>query len=155
MHPQTLTKALISADALLCTAYINGFQRKNLISEKMIKQMKQGSVIIDLSITGGGCCETSEIRNLANPTIVKHGVIHYCAPNITSRVPRTASMAISNILVNLILNMGQQGSLPNWLKSDVDLRNGVYMYNGVLTNQLIGTFFGIPFQDIHLLMSAF
>jgi alanine dehydrogenase len=155
MHPQTLSGTLASADALLCTTYINGFQHKSLIGEEMVKQMKSGSVIVDLSIQGGGCCETSELRTLANPTFVKHGVIHYCAPNITSLVPHTASMAISNILVNIIRNMGRHGSLSNWLKTDTDLRNGDYMYNGILTNQYIGTFFGISFQDIHLLMSAF
>ena len=155
MHPQALSRALATADALIGAAYIDGYQYKCLITEEMVARMKPGSVIVDLSINQGGCCETSEIRTLAAPSIVKHGVIHYCVPNITSRVPRTASMAISNILVNMILNMGQQGSLAAWLKSDADLRNGVYMYNGILTNAYIGSLYDIPFQDIHLLMAAF
>jgi len=155
MHPQALAKALESADALIGAAYIDGYQRQHLIGEEMIKQMKQGSVIVDLSVTQGGCCETSELCTLAAPTVVKHGITHYGVPNITSRVSRTASMAISNILVNMILNMGQQGSLAIWLKSDADLRNGVYMYHGILTNPSIANLFGIPFQDIHLLMAAF
>jgi len=155
MHPQILAKALSSADALIGAAYIEGYQCRNLITEEMIAQMKHGTVIVDLSINQGGCCETSEIRTLAAPTFVKHGVVHYCVPNITSRVPRTASMAISNILVNTIMNMGQQGSLSTWLKADADLRNGVYLYNGILTNSYISNLLGIPFQDIHLLMAAF
>ena len=155
MYPQALTKALASADALIGAAYIEGFQCQNLITEEMITRMKQGSVIVDLSINQGGCCETSELRTLTDPTFVKHGVVHYCAPNITSRVPRTASMAISNILINTVLSMGQQGSLSAWLKADADLRNGVYMYNGILTNPNISNLYDIPFQDIHLLMAAF
>ena len=155
MHPQALTKALASADALIGAAYIDGYQRQHLISEEMIKHMKPGAVVIDLSITQGGCCETSELCTLAAPTVVKHGITHYGVPNITSRVPKTASMAISNILENMILNMGQQGSLATWLKSDADLRNGVYMYHGILTNPAIGNLFDIPFRDIHLLMAAF
>jgi len=155
MHPQVMEKALASADALIGAAYNDRYQCRNLITEEMVARMKPGAVIVDLSINHGGCCETSEIRTLAAPTIVKHGVVHYCAPNITSRVPRTASMAISNILVNIILSMGQQGSLSAWLKADADLRNGVYMYNGILTNSNISNLFGIPFQDIHLLMAAF
>ena len=155
MHPQVLARALASADALIGAAYTDRYMNRRLITEEMIAQMKPGTVIVDLSINQGGCCETSEIRTLAAPIVVKHGVIHYCVPNITSRVPRTASMAISNILVNIILSMGQQGSLSNWLKSDADLRNGVYMFNGILTNSYIGNLFGIPFQDIHLLMAAF
>ena len=155
MHPQALTKALASADALIGAAYIDGYQRQHLISEEMIKHMKPGAVVVDLSITQGGCCETSELCTLAAPTVVKHGITHYGVPNITSRVPKTASMAISNILENMILNMGQQGSLATWLKSNADLRNGVYMYHGILTNPAIGNLFDIPFRDIHLLMAAF
>ncbi len=155
MHPQVLAKALSSADALISAMYMDGYQYRYQISEEMVAHMKQGTVIVDLSINQGGCCETSELCTLANPTVVKHGVVHYCVPNITSRVPRTASMAISNIVVNLIVSMGQQGSLATWFKADVGLRNGVYMFNGILTNPHIGNLFGIPFQDIHLLMAAF
>ena len=155
MHPQVLAKSLSSADALIGAAYIDGYQCRTLITEEMVSLMKPGTVIVDLSINQGGCCETSEIRTLSAPTFVKHGVVHYCVPNITSRVPRTASMAISNILVNTILSMGQHGSLSAWLKADADLRNGVYMYSGILTNPDISNLFGIPFQDIHLLMAAF
>jgi len=155
MHPQALAKALASADALIGAAYIDGYQRRHLISEEMMAHMKSGTIIVDLSVTQGGCCETSELCSLAAPTVVKRGITHYGVPNITSRVPRTASMAISNILANMILNMGQQGSLAAWLKSDADLRNGVYMYHGILTNPSISHLFGIPFQDIHLLMAAF
>jgi alanine dehydrogenase len=155
MHPQALAKALESADVLIGAAYIDGYQYRCLITEEMVACMKPGSVIVDLSISQGGCCETSEIRTLAAPTFVKHSVIHYCVPNITSRVPRTASMALSNILTNIILNMGQQSSLTGWIRSDADLRNGVYMFNGILTNPYIGDLYGIPFKDIHLLMAAF
>jgi alanine dehydrogenase len=154
MHPQILEKALTSADALIGAAYMSGYQTRNFITEKMVTHMKQGSVIVDLSINQGGCCETSELRSLAAPTVVKHGVVHYCVPNITSRVAQTSSMAISNTLVSTILSMEQQGSLATWLKSDADLRNGVYMYNGILTNSYIGNLYG-TFQDIHLLMAAF
>jgi len=152
LHPQILTKSLAAADAVICAIYVDGNQH---INEEMVMQMKKGSVIVDLSIDRGGCCETSELRTISAPTIVKHGVIHYCVPNVASRVSCTASSAISNILANMILNMGQLGSLSIWLKSDANLRNGIYMYNGILTNSHIGNYFAIPYQDIHLLMAAF
>jgi alanine dehydrogenase len=156
MYPQVLSRALSTADAVIGAAYLeDDRQYSYLLSEEMILNMKQGTVIVDLSINQGGCCETSEICTLDNPIRVKHGVIHYCVPNITSRVPRTASMAISNILINMILDMGLQGSLSSWLKADESMRNGVYMYNGILTSPRIGSLFGIPSQDIHLLMAAF
>ncbi len=155
MYPQVISKALASADAVIGAFYMNEHPCRHLITEEMISRMKPGTVIVDLSINQGGCCETSEIRTLNNPTVVKHGVIHYCVPNITSRVPRTASMAISNIVSGMILEMGKQGNLSAWLKSDTGLRNGVYLFNGILTDPHIGNLFGIPSQDIHLLMAAF
>ena len=155
MHPQSLTRALESANVLITAVYIDGYLNCSLITEEMVKQMKHGSVIVDLSINQGGCCETSEIRTLSDPCFIKYGVVHYCVPNITSRVPRTASMAVSNILGSMILNMGQQGRLSTNLKTDAGLRNGVYLYNGILTSSFIGNLYGIPFQDIHLLMAAF
>ena len=155
MHQQALTEALKTADTIIGAAHIDRFKHQYIISEEMVMQMKHGAVIVDLSISQGGCCETSELRTLEAPTVVKHGVTHYCVPNITSCVPQTASMAISNVLENMILNMGQQGSLSLWLKTDADMRNGVYMYNGTLTNSLIGNIFNIPYQDLHLLMAVF
>jgi len=155
LYPHAFENALNTADAVIGAAYIDAYDHQCLITEEMIMHMKKGTVIVDLSIDSGGCCETSELRTLADPIVVKHGVIHYCVPNVASRVPQTASMAISNILVNTILKMGQFGSLANWLKSDADLRNAVYIYNGILTNPRIGNHFALPFQDIHLLMAAF
>jgi alanine dehydrogenase len=155
MHPQVLGRALASADALIGAAYINNAGYKYLISEELIATMKQGAVIVDLSINQGGCCETSEIRNINHPTVVKHGVIHYCVPNITSLVPRTASMAISNIVADLMLDLEIQGSIVNWFKANSGIRNGVYVFNGILTDANIGELLAIPAQDIHLLMAAF
>ena len=70
----------------------------------MVSRMKEGSVIIDVSIDQGGCIETSEMTTHDNPSFVKHGVIHYCVPNIASKVSRTASVAVSNILTPLLLS---------------------------------------------------
>ena len=155
MHPQVVDKALASADVVIGAFYTNEHQYHHLLTEEMVTRMKQGAVIVDLSINQGGCCETSEICTLDKPVVCKHGVIHYCVPNVTSRVPRTASMAISNIVSGMILEMGRQGSLSAWLRSDAGLRNGVYLLNGTLTDPHIGSLFRLPSQDIHLLMAAF
>ncbi|MDR1864193.1 MAG: alanine dehydrogenase [Bacteroidales bacterium] len=155
MHPQAMQRALASADALIGAAYMDGTQSGYPITEEMVATMKQGAVIVDLSINQGGCCETSEIRDLQHPVTVKYGVVHYGVPNITSLVPRTASMAISNIVSGIILDMETHGSMSGWLKSNSGIRNGVYIFNGTLTEANIGELFGIPYQDIHLLMAAF
>ena len=112
-------------------------------------------MIIDISIDRGGSIETSELRTQVDPVFVKHGVIHYCVPNIPSRVARTASIAISNVFAPLIMGLGEIGSTGRHLKDNVGLRHGVYIYNGSLTNETVGQRLGIPSKDIDLLMAAF
>jgi alanine dehydrogenase len=121
----------------------------------MVGKMKNGSVIVDISIDQGGCFETSECRHHGNPVFTKHGVIHYCVPNIPSRVARTASIALSNVIGPILMDIASHGGLTPMLKYDMWLRHGVYMYNGILTNHVIGNQLGIPSQDINLLMAAF
>jgi alanine dehydrogenase len=154
-HPRVLKKDIQSADVVIGAMYQYGNQPRFLLDEDMIRQMKEGTVIIDLSIDQGGCIETSEVRTLDNPTFTKYGVIHYCVPNIASRVARTASIALSNVFSPLLLQMGEFGGFINHLKENRGLRNGVYIYNGILTKKQIGDRFSIPSRDIDLLMAAF
>ncbi|KKK65175.1 hypothetical protein LCGC14_2976820, partial [marine sediment metagenome] len=85
----------------------------------------------------------------------RHGVIHYCIPNLPSRVARTASIAISNVFAPLLMKMGEAGGLKQFLREDMGVRNGVYIYNGILTNNFIGQHFDIPSKDIDLFLTAF
>lgn len=154
-HPKVILKALRSADVLIGAIRRDEKQNTFFITEEMVKEMKTGSVVIDISIDRGGCIETSEIRTQIDPVFVKHGVIHYCVPNIPSRVARTASIAISNVFAPLIVGMGESGGMGKHLKENVGLRHGVYVYNGILTNETIGNRLGIPSKDMDLLMAAF
>jgi alanine dehydrogenase len=153
-HPKVILKALRSADVLIGAIRRDESQQSYFITEEMIKQMKKGSVVIDISIDRGGCIETSELRTQIDPVFVKHGVIHYCVPNIPSRVARTASIAISNVFAPLIVGMGEQGGEGKHLKENIGLRHGVYIYNGILTNETLGRRLGIPSKDIDLLMAV-
>ncbi len=154
-HPKVIMKALRSADVLLGAIRSDEKESAYFITEEMVKEMKKGAVIIDISIDRGGCIETSELRTQVDPVFVKYGVIHYCVPNIPSRVARTSSIAISNVVAPIIMAIGELGSLGQHLKSNVGLRHGVYIYNGSLTNDAIGQRLGIPSKDIDLLMAAF
>ena len=154
-HPQVLEKALKSADVLIAAMYLPENGPRFFVTEDMVKGMKKGAVIVDISIDQGGCIETSERRNHKNPVFTKHGVIHYCVPNIAARVARTASIAISNVFAPILLETGEYGGIKQKLKDDIGLRNGVYIYNGILTNSYIGNYFGIPSKDIDLLIAAF
>jgi alanine dehydrogenase len=150
IHPRVLFKALASADVVIGTLkYINGSERF-MVSEELVKTMKHGSVIVDLSVDQGGCFETSECRPLSDPAYRLHGVVHYCVPNLSSRVGRTASIALSNIFVPLMLKIGQFGGIGAIVNYDRGLRNGIYLYNGMMVNRLVGDHFNLPASDIGL-----
>ncbi|MDP4210592.1 MAG: alanine dehydrogenase [Bacteroidota bacterium] len=155
LHPQVLSKALRSADVVIGAMHFTDLSSRFIVTEDIVAGMKKGSVIVDISIDQGGCFETSECRDHGNPVFTKHDVIHYCVPNIPSRVARTASIALSNVLRPLLLDIAESGGLTPTLKSDFGLRHGVYLYNGILTSLTIGNRLGIPSQDINLLMAAF
>lgn len=154
-HPRVMKKHLKSADVVIGAMHLDDKGPQFLITEDMVREMKQGAVIVDLSIDHGGCVETSECRNHQNPVFTKYGVIHYCVPNIASRFARTASIALSNVFNPLLLNIAEAGGVQKQLKDDVGLRHGVYIYNGILTNINIGNHFGILSKDIDLLMAAY
>jgi alanine dehydrogenase len=154
-HPQVLKKALKSADVLIGAIELEDLKPWYYITEDMIRMMKKGAVIIDLSIDRGGCIETTECRAMKDPVYEKHGVIHFSAWNLPSRVARTASIALSNIFTPLLQNIADTGSVTQFLKNDTGLRNGAYLYNGILTNETLGQKFGILSKDLDLLLSAF
>lgn len=118
----------------------------------MVQNMKDGSVVVDVSIDQGGCFETSRVTNHNNPTFVKHGVTHYCVPNIASRVPRTASFALSNIFSPILLSMGDSGGCQDLIRNDFGFRSGVYIYRGILTSEVLGKVFDLKYKDLDLLM---
>ena len=154
LYPNVLRKALKSADVVLGAMSTNS-SLKFRVSEEMVKKLKKGSVIIDLNVSQGGCFETSRCTDLNNPAYVEHGVIHYCVPNISALVARTASIALSNILTPIIISIGETGGVQNYIKASKGFRKGIYIYNGILTNHDLGAKFNIPSKDIDLLLAAF
>lgn len=154
-HPRVMEKALRSADVVIGALSVNDQGSKFFVSKDLVKCMKKGSMIIDLSIDQGGCFETSECRTQKDPVFIKHDVIHYCVPNITSRVARTASIALSNVFAPLLLRIGESGGFVKYIAENPSFRSGIYIYNGILTNRFIGSKYDIPSQDINLLMAAF
>ncbi|HRZ97135.1 MAG TPA: alanine dehydrogenase [Paludibacter sp.] len=155
IHPNVLIRALASADAVIGNLrYINGSERF-MVSEDLVKTMKQGAIIIDMSVDQGGCFETSECRSLKNPTFERFGIIHYCVPNLSARVARTTSMALSNIFAPMIIKIGHSGSVKSAIAESSGFRNGAFIYSGVLVNRLIGSYYGIPSNEISLLLAGY
>lgn len=154
IQPRVLGKHLRSCDVAIGALRASGGRTPCVVTEEMIAEMKVGAVIIDVSIDQGGCFETSKVTNHTNPVFRKHGVIHYCVPNIASRVARTASYALSTIFTPILQQMGEEGGLPNMIRDHAGVRSGVYLYNGILTKKYLGDLFNLPSKDIELLLAA-
>ena len=152
IQPKVLAKSLRLADVVIGALRAPLGRTPCVVSEEMVQNMKSGSVIVDVSIDQGGCFETSKVTNHSNPTFVKHGIVHYCVPNIPSRVSRTASFALSNIFSPILIEMGEKGGCKEMIVSDAGFRSGVYIYKGVLTNEVLGKVFDLRYKDIELLL---
>ncbi len=154
LQPKILLKSLKRADVVIAALQIGNGRVPCVITDDMVQNMKNGSVVIDVSIDQGGCFETSEVTSHNNPIFRKHNVVHYCVPNIASRVARTASMSISNILTPILLSIGEEGGVENAIIKYDYLRAGVYTFNNNLTNEIIGNHFRIPSIDLNLFMGS-
>ncbi|MEY2904714.1 MAG: hypothetical protein RJA52_730 [Bacteroidota bacterium] len=154
INPLFLEQELITADLVIGAIHSKTGRTPVVVSEKMVMKMKQGSVIIDVSIDQGGCIETSEVTSWNKPTFIKHDVVHYCVPNMASRVSRTASVAISNIITPLLQKAANPAGIEDLLLDNPGLRNGVYTYKGCLTNTYLGQRFQLKSTDLDLLITS-
>ena len=125
-----------------------------LITEDMVSSMRPGSVIVDTVIDQGGCVETSRPTTPSKPTFVTHDVVHYCVPNMPSNAARTATDALTNVLVPYLLEIGEAGSINEALWRHVGLRNGTYVYRRHLTKKSLSGLFGMSHRDIELLIAS-
>ncbi|GAA5101624.1 alanine dehydrogenase [Chryseobacterium ginsengisoli] len=150
IDPKELKKALRRADVV-----IGALPRLNMtpiVTEEMVVKMKKGSVIIDITIDNGKVIETSELTTMEDPYIIKHGVIHCGLPNLTSRMPRTTTKAISNFFLSYILNYDEEGGFENMLVRKNEMKQSLYMYKGRHTKKIICDRFGLTYHDINLLI---
>ncbi len=153
INPVHLNEQLLTADVAIGAVHSAHANTPMIVSEDIVQRMKPGSVIVDVSIDQGGCFETSQASTHDRPTFERHGVIHYCVPNIPSRVARTASNAISNILTSLLLKAEAGGVIP-LIIAHSGLRNGVYTYKGSLTNAYLGERFQLRSTSLDLLITS-
>lgn len=150
IDPKELKKALRRADVV-----IGALPRMNMtpiVTEEMVTKMKKGTVIIDITIDNGKVIETSELTTMENPYIIKHGVIHCGLPNLTSKMPRTTTKAISNFFLSYVLNYDEEGGFENMLLRKNEMKQSLYMYKGRHTKKIICDRFGLTYHDINLLI---
>lgn len=153
-HKPVLERVLASADVVIGAMRCFENADNTVVTEEQVKLMKKGAVIIDMAIDHGGCIETSGPTTHEKPVYTYEGVVHYCVPNVLSRVARTASIAYSNVFLPLFQRIAWQGGFTPAIRFDVGLREGVYLYNGILTKHVIADKFGLISRDIDLLIAA-
>lgn len=150
----TLTEAISRADVVIGTMRAENSFSPMVVTTEMIEQMKPGSVVIDVSIDQGGSFETSRMTTHNNPVFKYKDVIHYCVPNIPSRVAHTASTALSNVFLPFLLRTGTIGGIEEMIYANRWFMKGVYCHKGTLTNSHIARSFNMRFKDLTLLMAA-
>lgn len=151
---QYTRQAVQSADVLIGAIIADGQRAPLLVTEDMVKSMRPGSVIVDAVIDQGGCVETSRATTHSEPTFRDHDVIHYCVPNMPSNAARTATYALTNVLVPYLIQIGRAGSINEALWQNVGLRNGTYVYRRHLTKKSLAAMFSMPHRDIELLIAS-
>lgn len=153
-NPTILGRELANADVAVGAIHSEHGRTPVVVSEAMVENMKSGSVIVDVSIDQGGCFETSDMTTHDKPTFIKHDVVHYCVPNISSRVSKTASLSISYIITPILLKTHKHGGFVRHMMRNAGIRNGVYLYKGSLTNEHLCRLFSIKYTNLDLIMTA-
>lgn len=148
-NPYTIARGVKFADLFIGAVQIKGEKSPQLVTEEMIKEMKNGAVVVDVTIDQGGCIETSRPTSIAEPTFIEHGVIHFCVPNMPAFVPRTATYGLTNASIEYIKNIADNG-FSNAVMGDTGLTKGVCTYGGYCSNELIAETFDIEYRRLHI-----
>jgi len=154
IEPKILAKQLKTCDVAVGALSGDGGRTPIVVSEEMVSNMRAGSVIVDVSIDRGGCFETSEVTTHEKPVFTKYDVIHYCVPNIPSGFARTASQAISNVLMPLLLETAEDGGIDKVIWHKLNIRSGIYLFKGSLTNFYLSERFDLKYTDLNLLIAS-
>lgn len=152
LDPETLSRKLREADIVIGAIHSAEGRAPMVVSEEMVMNMKEGAVIVDVSIDQGGCFETSKPTTLENPVYVTHGVVHFAVPNISSNYPKTASRAISNILSPILMEAAGTNGIDRFIMECEGLAHGIYLFKGSVTNQYLSSKFGLNYTALELLM---
>jgi alanine dehydrogenase len=127
--PDSIAAAVASADVVIGAILVPGARTPHIVTKKMVEAMRPGSVIIDVAIDQGGCVETSRPTTIAQPSFIYHGVVHYCVPNLTADIGRSASIVLAHAVMPYLIRLGELG-IEDALRKCPQLARGVYTYRG-------------------------
>jgi alanine dehydrogenase len=140
-----IREAVADADLLIGGVLLPGARAPKLVTTEMVKQMRTGSVVVDVAIDQGGCIETAKPTTHSNPTYEVSGVIHYCVTNMPGAVPRTSTMALSNVTLPYALALADKG-LMLAAEEDPALAHGINVLNGHIVYQAVAEAFDLPYS---------
>ncbi|MBN2891692.1 MAG: alanine dehydrogenase [Bacteroidales bacterium] len=159
LYTSTITSSDLKNSLKTADVVINTLEKEHgqgfVISKEMLLEMKQGAVIVDLKVDSGSVIESSKITTFEKPTFIESEITHYCVPNIASRVARTSSVAISNIISPLLAKILNYGGIIPFIQENISYRNGVYLLKGIVTNKIIAENFDLDYTDINLIIHVF
>jgi len=151
---QYLRRAVESADVVIGAMMASGERSPLLVTEDMVASMSPGGVVVDAVMDQGGCVETSRPTTHSEPVYRRKDIVHYCVPNMPSNAARTATGALTHVLVPYLLRIGEASSINEALWHDEGLRNGTYVYRKHLTKKSLASMFGMNHRDIELLIAS-
>ncbi len=145
INAETVPLMVERADLLICGILVKGARAPKLVTRQMVKSMRSGSVIVDVSVDQGGCAETTHPTTLSYPTYVVANVIHYCVSNMPALVARTSTFALTNVTLPYVLKLANLG-YKEALISDNSLRQGLNVFKGKLTNKAVAESLGAEYN---------
>ena len=143
---ENIKRALAKADLVIGSVLIPGGATPHLIKKEYLKLMKRGSVIVDIAIDQGGCCETSHTTTHDDPVFIKDGIVHYCVGNMPGAVPYTSTVALANATIKYALDIANKG-LQKAMQDDAGLKNGLNIYKGKCTNENVAKALKIKYTN--------
>jgi alanine dehydrogenase len=146
-----IEEEVAAADLVVGSVLVAGAKAPHLISRKMVRTMKPGAAIVDISIDQGGCVETSRPTTWDDPTYVAEGVVHYCVTNMPAIVPRTSTFALTNVTLSYALELAEKG-LQKALRENPALQRGVNVFAGHITHAGVAAAFGLQHTPIEPLI---
>ncbi|MBR4301898.1 MAG: hypothetical protein IKT84_08305 [Bacteroidales bacterium] len=151
LYPNLFQDALMRADLVIADSFSH-IEGEFFITDDMVKKMKRGSLIIDVGIARGSSVETSVPTTIKDPVFIRHGVGHYCVPNISTRFPGVSSMAFSNVLLPILFEISKGFSFHDLLQLYKSLRTGVYIYKGIITDESVASKYGWNAKKLDILL---
>jgi len=150
---ENIEREVVAADLVIGAVLVPGAAAPRLVTRDMVKRMRPGSVIVDIAIDQGGCCETSRPTTHAQPTYVEEGVVHYCVTNMPGAVARTSTFALNNATLPFAVELADKGWVKA-LKENAHLRNGLNVARGAIAHEAVARDLGLAYRPAGELMGT-